>query len=148
MSLGLKVKLGFKHNYLDSGRIQTEAQNPLSASILIIRVLLVAGTWTAPLGPLAFRPRPTDGFAFSKIDQHRALMFGGRTSQGRMNEGFIFDLDDRVKKKLCFFKGFSKTYTLVKYSLILKITIEYYTFGWTSLIRLLLALTIATVYDW
>ena len=67
-------------------------------------MVINAGTWIAPLGPNAFRPSPIGTFAFSKLDQHRALMFGGRGSCGRMNEAFILDLEDRVSSQfsLCY----------------------------------------------
>ena len=51
----------------------------------------------APLGRDALRPEPMAAHSFSKVDKHRALLFGGRTCDGRVNEMFLFDLDSRVR---------------------------------------------------
>ena len=51
------------------------------------------GAWTAPLGANALRPDPMGGMAFTKIDQHTALLFGGRCVKGRMDEVYMFNLD-------------------------------------------------------
>ena len=66
-----------------------------------------AGEWRAALHPPGSeterprrqpeRPDPIGGFAFVKIDQHRALMFGGQGSNGRVNEARLFNLDERVR---------------------------------------------------
>ena len=36
---------------------------------------------------------------FSKVDQHRAMLFGGKTIPAYMNEMFVFDLDRKVSEK-------------------------------------------------
>ena len=59
--------------------------------------LVFAGCWVAPLGRDARRPEPMAAHSFSKVDQHRALLFGGRTCDERVNEVFLFNLDSRVK---------------------------------------------------
>lgn len=43
------------------------------------------------------RPDPIGGFAFTKIDCNRALMFGGLGVNGRVNEARIFDFEERVR---------------------------------------------------
>ena len=55
------------------------------------------GNWVAPLGRDALRPEPMNGMGFSKVDQHRAILFGGKTIQGYMNELFVFDLSKKVR---------------------------------------------------
>ena len=44
------------------------------------------------------RPDPIGGFAFVKIDQYRAAMFGGSGSNGRVNEARLFNLEERVRR--------------------------------------------------
>ena len=63
-------------------------------------LLDLTGCWEAPLGSDAHRPEPMAGCSFSKVDQHRALLFGGRTCVKRVNEMFLFDLDNRVRPLL------------------------------------------------
>lgn len=55
------------------------------------------GAWTAPLGADTIRPLPMGGMAFTKIDRHRALLFGGRCVKGRMDEVYMFELDLQVR---------------------------------------------------
>ena len=52
--------------------------------------------WSAPLGKDAARPAPLGGHCFTKFDTHRALLFGGRYEGGRVNDTWIFDLEERV----------------------------------------------------
>lgn len=53
--------------------------------------------WSAPLDKDALRPAPLGGQCFTKFDAHRALLFGGRyEGRGRVNDTWIFDLEQRV----------------------------------------------------
>jgi hypothetical protein len=54
-----------------------------------------ADEWSAPLGKDAARPAPLGGHCFTKFDTHRALLFGGRYEGGRVNDTWIFDLEER-----------------------------------------------------
>ena len=65
---------------------------------MIRNCLLCIGEWTAPLGKDPKRPDPIGGFAFTKIDQERALMFGGSGSNGRVNTAQFFNLEQRVNR--------------------------------------------------
>ena len=67
----------------------------LSLSLLKFATSFI-GEWRAPLGKEALRPEPIGTFAFTKFDHQRAIMFGGSGSKGRVNEVYIFHLDDRV----------------------------------------------------
>ena len=57
----------------------------------------LAEEWTAPLDKGANRPGPIGTFAFTKMDQERAVLFGGHGSNGRVNEVYIFHFDNRVR---------------------------------------------------
>ena len=67
-----------------------------SHSLLKLLLSYYIGEWRAPLGKEALRPEPIGTFAFTKFDHQRAIMFGGSGSKGRVNEVYIFHLDDRV----------------------------------------------------
>jgi hypothetical protein len=53
------------------------------------------GTEAERLRQRPVRPDPIGGFAFVKIDQYRAAMFGGSGSNGRVNEAHLFNLEER-----------------------------------------------------
>lgn len=44
----------------------------------------------------AMRPPAVGAHVFAKFDSHRAVLFGGRTRDGRKDDTWIFDLDKRV----------------------------------------------------
>ncbi len=41
-------------------------------------------------------PPPCSGFTFTKVDQHRAVLFGGRQPDNRVNGVYIFDFRNMV----------------------------------------------------
>ena len=59
-------------------------------------LLCILGNWTASLGRNATRPEPMSGMGFSKFDQHRAMLFGGKTIPAYLDGLFVFDLDRKV----------------------------------------------------
>ncbi len=42
------------------------------------------------------RPPPCDSFTFTKLDQHRAVLFGGRQPNHRVNDVYVFDFRNMV----------------------------------------------------
>ena len=72
---------------------------PYSCQSTDVCCIVILGNWTAPLGQDAVRPEPMSGMGFSKVDQHRAMLFGGKTIPAYMNEMFVFDLDRKVSEK-------------------------------------------------
>ena len=59
---------------------------------------LPTGVWTSPT-TTGDKPPPCYNFSFTSIDNRRAILFGGwNTEQGRMNDIYIIDLQERVSK--------------------------------------------------
>jgi hypothetical protein len=42
------------------------------------------------------RPPAVGGHVFTRFDSYRAVLFGGRTVEGRKDDTWIFDLDTKV----------------------------------------------------
>ena len=49
-----------------------------------------AGLWSSPL-TTGSRPPPCAGFSFVAIDDHKGVLFGGRTEHGVMNDVYIIN---------------------------------------------------------
>ncbi|XP_064393408.1 uncharacterized protein LOC135340916 isoform X2 [Halichondria panicea] len=59
------------------------------------------GVWSSP-ELIGERPPPCTGFTFTMVDQHRAVLFGGRQSgrDGRVNDVYLFNLRDMEVTKV------------------------------------------------
>lgn len=59
--------------------------------------IVFIGKWDVPMsGKNTKRPPAVGGHVFTKFDSHRAVLFGGRTKDGRKDHTWIFDLDKKV----------------------------------------------------
>ena len=91
---------GWNNEYYEFDFDSRKITHTLSLSDLVdyfmMLYLHLLGEWTAPLGREAHRPDPIGTFAFTKFDPQRAIMFGGSGPKGRLNEVYIFNLDNRV----------------------------------------------------
>ena len=54
------------------------------------------GKWSSPTIS-GTRPPPCNAFSFTQIDDHRAVLFGGRQHEGRTNDVYIFDMTRMVR---------------------------------------------------
>ena len=54
------------------------------------------GKWSSPTIS-GTRPLPCNGFSFTWIDDHHAVLFGGRQHEGRNNDVYIFDMTRMVR---------------------------------------------------
>ena len=63
-------------------------------TVAIIVIMFITGEWSAPT--VKNRPSPCMVMAFTRISDHRAIMFGGNYQNGRSNDLFIFDLEHKV----------------------------------------------------
>ena len=64
---------------------------------------LYIGEWSVHLGILAERPNPLSSHCFVRFDSFRAILFGGISKDGQMNETRIFNLRERVELMLLAF---------------------------------------------
>ena len=53
------------------------------------------GKWLSPQ-TTGMRPLPCAGFSFTKVDLHRAVLFGGRQAEKRVNEIHILNMENWV----------------------------------------------------
>ena len=57
---------------------------------------LSAGVWFSPVVK-GTRPPPCAGFTLTSVDNHRAVLFGGRhPERGRINDLYLIDFDTMV----------------------------------------------------
>ena len=61
-----------------------------------MKLPITTGEWSVPLDVSAVRPDPLSCHCFVKFDAHRAILFGGTYKDGRKNDTWIFDLEERV----------------------------------------------------
>ena len=58
---------------------------------------MATGCWSIP-DTTGETPRPCAASSFTKVDQHTAVLFGGRQKEGRVNDLAILDMEKWVKK--------------------------------------------------
>ena len=59
---------------------------------------MALGCWSIP-DTTGETPRPCAAASFTKVDQHTAVLFGGRQKEGRVNDLAILNMEKWVKKK-------------------------------------------------
>ena len=57
---------------------------------------MIAGRWSIP-ETTGEMPRPCAAASFTKVDQHTAVLFGGRQKQGRVNDLAILNMEKWVR---------------------------------------------------
>ena len=58
---------------------------------------MIAGCWSVP-ETTGEMPRPCAAASFTKVDQHTAVLFGGRQKEGRVYDLAILNMEKWVKK--------------------------------------------------
>jgi hypothetical protein len=71
-----------------------------------------SGSWCSP-GVSGTRPPPCAFFSFTAIDQHRAVVFGGRTQTARVSDTYILDMTKMVSYYIGVIKLRPSLYTQV-----------------------------------
>ena len=60
---------------------------------------MAIGCWSIP-DTTGETPKPCGAVSFTKVDQHTAVLFGGRQKQGRVNDLVILNMEKWVKKMI------------------------------------------------
>ena len=66
-----------------------------------------SGKWSSPptTGP---RPPPCNHFSFTAINNHQAVLFGGRQPHGRVSDCYLMDFESMVRPEM--YAGLEYTY--------------------------------------
>ena len=56
---------------------------------------IASGEWSFP-SVTGTKPSPRYNFSFTKIDDRRAVVYGGQTSEGSLGDAYVLELDNLV----------------------------------------------------
>ena len=67
--------------------------------MIVAFIIITPGVWSSPVIN-GDRPPPCSAFTFTKIDQHRAVLFGGVVhGYDTLNDVYILDFRNKVRDK-------------------------------------------------